>query len=239
VSRLRPMTTRELAELEAARAEKWLAKAFRQAANRRRWAGNRRRKLEADRAAGRRPERIGRSEAGRRTDAEYERAKAAWWPGVKGTLCPIMLKVFNREVPVCKHPHHVRGRAGKLKADPRWFLACSLEGHRWAERATGADRELAVREGWVAGPGEWGRWDPPAKEGGGPGGAAAGGEIPQKAFDAQPGVGYVGGVLEDDRRPDETISRRPEPERAPTGARAPVRSTSTAGRRHTHESPLQ
>ena len=86
-------------------------------------------------------------------NAKYVKAKRVWWPTVKGTLCPVMLAIFNLVRFVDKWPHHIRGRSGELLWATEWFLAVSCEGHRWIED----HKEEARKHGWEAQRGDWGK----------------------------------------------------------------------------------
>lgn len=51
--------------------------------------------------------------------------------------------------------HHVRGRAGKLYLDERfWEMACGLDGGCHAK--IHSERKWAIANGFLGGPGEWG-----------------------------------------------------------------------------------
>lgn len=49
--------------------------------------------------------------------------------------------------------HHLRGRAGTLLIDRRFFKAVSRKGHRWID----ANREEARKRGLLCQRGEWGK----------------------------------------------------------------------------------
>lgn len=89
---------------------------------------------------------------------QYEKTKRAWWKTVKGQLCPVMLGIYGIKVKVDKHPHHRRGRLGYLLCDTRFWLAVSNQGHDWIH----GNPHRARANGWLAGPGEWGKTEPDA-----------------------------------------------------------------------------
>lgn len=81
----------------------------------------------------------------------YAIAKRRWWPKVRNTLCPVLLKLYGRRVWVSNKPHHVRGRMGSLLYDDRTFLAVSDEGHTFIHN----NIEIARQHGWIAQAGDW------------------------------------------------------------------------------------
>lgn len=82
---------------------------------------------------------------------EYAIAKRLWWREVRGSVCPVLLKLFGRQVEVEPKPHHVRGRIGSLLCDTRMWLAVSQEGHDWIHQNINEAR----RYGWIAQAGDW------------------------------------------------------------------------------------
>lgn len=92
-----------------------------------------------------------RSDAGRKADAIYAKAKREWWKQAKDGICPVMKLIFGKTVPVSKYPHHIRGRSGPLLYNPKFFLAVSPEGHEWIHKNICEARE----KGWLANRGEW------------------------------------------------------------------------------------
>ena len=80
-----------------------------------------------------------------------------------GELCPVAAAGNNGSLPDWQHygrklnaqpteVHHVRGRAGALLLEERYWLALSAEGHRWVHDHPAE----ATRRGWLSGMGEWG-----------------------------------------------------------------------------------
>lgn len=82
----------------------------------------------------------------------YAISKRQWWREVRGKVCPVMLVIERRSVPVLDKPHHMRGRLGDLLWDVRFFLAVSQQGHDWIHQ----NIEQARRHGWIAQAGDWG-----------------------------------------------------------------------------------
>lgn len=93
-------------------------------------------------------------------NAEYAKAKREWWRKFNGSLCIVARTVLKKIEPVENKPHHIRGRAGKLLCDTRYWLACSREGHEWIHQHPAE----AVTHGWLAGKGQWGRSEPDVYE---------------------------------------------------------------------------
>lgn len=83
--------------------------------------------------------------------AVYAKSKRQWWTEVKGQLCPVMLTIFKRQVPITEHPHHLRGRGGSLLCDTRFWLGVSDEGHRFIH----ANPTIARKHGWLCAVGQW------------------------------------------------------------------------------------
>lgn len=79
--------------------------------------------------------------------------KRQWWKAVKGQDCPVMYVWECRSVPVTRNPHHIRGRAGALLCDSRYWLAVSKRGHQLIHE----NPERARHLGWLAQKGDWGR----------------------------------------------------------------------------------
>ena len=78
----------------------------------------------------------------------------------RGETCPVVAAIpelrngFNYGWPVSNklnEVHHVRGRAGSLLLDKRYWMAISKAGHRWIH----AHVEEARKHGWICERGLW------------------------------------------------------------------------------------
>ena len=86
----------------------------------------------------------------------------------RGETCPVVAAIkelhegFRYGWPISNKlvcVHHVRGRGhggrGPLLLDERYWLACSLQGHRWID----ANKDEARKRGWLAQKGDWNKHD--------------------------------------------------------------------------------
>ena len=73
------------------------------------------------------------------------------WVGVPA--CPVGTAGFVK-YDEATHNHHIRGRAGTLLLDRRFFLAVSYAGDKWIHRSE--NRAEAQRRGWLAKDEDWG-----------------------------------------------------------------------------------
>ena len=64
-------------------------------------------------------------------------------------ICPVCGKLKTVTHPL--HIHHIRGRAGELLCDKRWFLGVHDDCHRWID----SHRAEAQARGWLAKKGQW------------------------------------------------------------------------------------
>lgn len=88
------------------------------------------------------------SEKRRIENREYMKLRRVFLKGKP--LCPIALALWGERLPATEI-HHIRGRAGSLLVDTRFWLPVSRKGHDWVE----ANRPEAVKRGWLAGAGDW------------------------------------------------------------------------------------
>lgn len=71
-------------------------------------------------------------------------------------VCPVLL-ALQGVTRATETIHHTRGRAGALLLDERFWLAVSMEGHRWIED----NKAEAKRRGWtLPGGGAWNCYPP-------------------------------------------------------------------------------
>ena len=98
---------------------------------------------------------------------EYKLQAAAFvaWYRKTGIECPVVSTIeelrngmaygwpISSKITVT---HHVRGRAGSLLTDQRYWLACSRFGHRWIHSHIAEAR----KRGWIC---EKGLWNTPEK----------------------------------------------------------------------------
>lgn len=70
-------------------------------------------------------------------------------PFLEGKRCAVFPHLTATDV------HHVRGRAGSLLLDTRYWLPVSRAGHYWID----THRNEARARGWLAKLGEWNRVD--------------------------------------------------------------------------------
>lgn len=96
------------------------------------------------------------------TDREYrEKARAFVVAAIaRGETCPVVntiedLRDSTRYGWPCSNKlnevHHLRGRAGSLKLDERFWMPISKAGHRWVH----GNMEEARQHGWLCQIGEW------------------------------------------------------------------------------------
>jgi hypothetical protein len=105
------------------------------------------------------------------TGKEYrEKARAFVAAAIaRGETCPVVNAIDElRESAIYGHPccnrlnevHHLRGRAGSLLLDERFWMAISKQGHRWVH----ANMDEARKRGWLCSKGDWGRPGPSNRE---------------------------------------------------------------------------
>lgn len=75
----------------------------------------------------------------------YRKAKEAFMARPKNQRCAVYPHLNAEDI------HHIRGRAGNLLRDERFWLAVSRRGHEWIHANMNAARE----RGWLAHIGEW------------------------------------------------------------------------------------
>lgn len=83
----------------------------------------------------------------------------------RGETCPVVNEIEElRESVIYGWPcsnklnevHHLRGRAGNLLLDERFWMPISKQGHRWVH----SNMDEARKRGWLCSKGDWGRPGP-------------------------------------------------------------------------------
>lgn len=95
-------------------------------------------------------------------EALYRSESAEWLRNVRrrGDKCPVVASIPELRQgcrygwPTCNRiteVHHMRGRAGTLLRDKRFWLGVSKAGHRWIHSHVAEAR----RRGWICAAGQW------------------------------------------------------------------------------------